>query len=310
MSRGLGSSATPLGNLTTSDNIIKKIELYINNIFVNPEIHDIFIKRIGFSLIRVHREQSFSCSNSTDELLLQQLKWPIETLFVGMRMEDYNSSSEAVRRDNLDKWMAFSQISTVTQTLQGFDTQKKSTLTGTSVTFTLVGATVTGLGTAFDTELLPGDFLVINGIPYVVDYAAGIAAAALTLSADQSLPAVAAFTTTDFYKITKTPVAYDVSVYNKTMNSVSITAHGIALYSDFPAAFYSAYLIYQFGGMNINTPKDSGVLMIPFNLYPGSLICLANFQFQSAKLAMVGANKEMRNREIPRVLCKNLIKSA
>lgn len=229
-----------------------------------------------------------------------------------MRMEDYNSSSEAVRRDNLDKWMAFSQINNVTQTLQGFNTQKKSILTGTSVTVAGSGGTgVTGVATAFDTELFAGDFIVINGIPYLVDSASS--ATALTLNADQPLPAGVAFTATapDFYKIQKVPVAYDVSQYNKTMNYVSITAHGIALYSDFPAAFYSAYLIYQFGGMNINTPKDSGVLMIPFNLYPGSLICLANFQFQSAKLAMVGANKEMRNCKVP-IVFKNLktIKSA
>lgn len=64
---------------------ISTCELYINNIFVNPEIHDIYIHRIGFSLIRVHRRQLINVNKSADEQLLQQLKWPIETLFVGMR---------------------------------------------------------------------------------------------------------------------------------------------------------------------------------------------------------------------------------
>jgi hypothetical protein len=54
-----------------------------------PEIHDIFIKRIGFSLIRVHRSQTFSATNPTDSLLLNQLKWPIEYLMVGMRIASY-----------------------------------------------------------------------------------------------------------------------------------------------------------------------------------------------------------------------------
>jgi hypothetical protein len=65
---------------------IEKMELYINNIFVNPEIHDIYIKRIGFSLIRVYREQIQNVNSSgTGEVLLSQLKWPVEYMFVGMR---------------------------------------------------------------------------------------------------------------------------------------------------------------------------------------------------------------------------------
>jgi hypothetical protein len=34
---------------------IKDMSLYVNNIFTHPAIHDIYIKRIGFFLVRVHR---------------------------------------------------------------------------------------------------------------------------------------------------------------------------------------------------------------------------------------------------------------
>jgi hypothetical protein len=73
------------GSVIDTTQAISNMELYINNIFVNPEIHDIYIKRIGFSLIRVHRFQSNRVAVSTDNLLLSQLKWPIETMFVGLR---------------------------------------------------------------------------------------------------------------------------------------------------------------------------------------------------------------------------------
>lgn len=43
------------------------------------------IKRIGFSLIRVHRFQKNTENVSSDNVLLSQLKWPIETMFVGLR---------------------------------------------------------------------------------------------------------------------------------------------------------------------------------------------------------------------------------
>ncbi len=65
---------------------LSRVELYVNNIFVNPEVHDIFIKRIGFSLIRVYRQHRVrSNSDSHDERLLSQLKWPIEYMFIGLR---------------------------------------------------------------------------------------------------------------------------------------------------------------------------------------------------------------------------------
>lgn len=70
---------------------IQNAELYINNIFVNPEIHDIYIRRIGFSLIRVHRFQSDRQQVSNNNVLLSNLKWPIETIYLGLR-PTYNIS--------------------------------------------------------------------------------------------------------------------------------------------------------------------------------------------------------------------------
>lgn len=61
------------------------LDLYINNIFVNPEIHDIFIRRVGFSLIRVFRKHTSHVSAANSSELLSQLKWPIECLFVGFQ---------------------------------------------------------------------------------------------------------------------------------------------------------------------------------------------------------------------------------
>jgi hypothetical protein len=81
---------------------VTKLEMYINNIFVNPEVHDIFIKRIGFSLIRVHREQTTTLQNASDEILLNKMKWPIETMYVGFRRLTHLTSSA-----NNDKWHTF-----------------------------------------------------------------------------------------------------------------------------------------------------------------------------------------------------------
>jgi hypothetical protein len=60
-------------------------ELYTNNIFVNPEIHDIYIKRVGFSMIRVHKLQTARLNSARDDVLLDALRWPTETLYWGAR---------------------------------------------------------------------------------------------------------------------------------------------------------------------------------------------------------------------------------
>lgn len=73
---------------------IRECSLYINNIFVNPEVHDIFIKRIGFTLIRVHRMQTTRVTEDNKSVLLNNMKWPIEYMFVALKpVTNYNASN-------------------------------------------------------------------------------------------------------------------------------------------------------------------------------------------------------------------------
>ena len=88
------------GGFGTTAPTLDAIELYINNIFVNPEVHDIYIKRIGFSLIRVYRQQNQRTQYGTSEVLLSQLKWPIEYMFVGARpVWNTSAANQYVWRD-------------------------------------------------------------------------------------------------------------------------------------------------------------------------------------------------------------------
>jgi hypothetical protein len=73
------------GSTVDSTQRILNMNLYINNIFLLPEIHDIYIKRIGFTLIRLYKYQIQRETIATDQVLLSQLKYPVESMFVGMR---------------------------------------------------------------------------------------------------------------------------------------------------------------------------------------------------------------------------------
>ena len=82
---------------STSNGAPSTADLYVNNVYVLPDIHDIYIHRIGFNLIRVTRSHSVSVTaSSTPEQQLHQLKWPIEAVYFGVQ-------ADAVK-DDLDFW--------------------------------------------------------------------------------------------------------------------------------------------------------------------------------------------------------------
>jgi hypothetical protein len=80
------------GSVVDTTQTISKFDTYINNIFVSPDIHDIYIKRVGFSLIRVHRMHTEKISNNAGRILLSSLKWPVEYFYLGIR-PDFNVSA-------------------------------------------------------------------------------------------------------------------------------------------------------------------------------------------------------------------------
>jgi hypothetical protein len=69
--------------------VVKDCQLYVNHIFLLPEIAKLFRDRFGFQLIRVHRQQQrnglMELVKSEDRVLLHDLKFPIECLYVGFR---------------------------------------------------------------------------------------------------------------------------------------------------------------------------------------------------------------------------------
>jgi len=216
-----GSSATTktytpiFQKLGVTDISIEKMELYINNIFVNPEIHDIYIKRIGFSLIRVYRQHTQRCNgDGADEKLLSQLKWPIEYMFVGLRptwnIKDVTVTGSVVAGGNQNQWRDWHRLTR------------------------LVDASC-------DDPSLASTWIDPSGIA-----TAGIAA---TSSVGQVMP--------DQYYL---PVP--------TVDSMSLTAHGIVIFDGFNDTFFNSYMPFHYGGTSLVTPDDPGALFINMALFP------------------------------------------
>lgn len=99
------SPVTHPGTITAQN--FTTMELYINNVFVNPEIHDIYIQRIGFSLIRVHRIQTISVNTPQSDVLLSQIKYPVETLYAGLRPSSVTAPGSVDNISDPVNWHTF-----------------------------------------------------------------------------------------------------------------------------------------------------------------------------------------------------------
>jgi len=79
---------------------------------------DIYIQRIGFTLIRVHRYQQFREVDGQKSELLSQMKWPIEYMFIGLR------PAQNISRDNLNQYRDWHRLTLLTD--QQLDCQSRS----------------------------------------------------------------------------------------------------------------------------------------------------------------------------------------
>jgi hypothetical protein len=260
--RGVGTWADPKATLTDATQTVTTFELYVNNIFVNPEVHDIFIKRIGFSLIRVHREHIESgLQSASGSVLLSKLKWPIEAMFVGMRVSSYEGS----RPDN-DKWHSFSQVTpTAYSGSQMLSTQGTTKLAGATVAIDAAGVVTVGAGGAANTELAVGDVVNING--YIATVLGITSATSFSVTPVPNFAIASKGATTDIFHRLANP-QYIANVRTRTVDSLTVTAHGVPLYNNFNSKFFSDYLPLRYS--NIVVGDEVGAMMINFCFYPGS----------------------------------------
>jgi hypothetical protein len=271
--RGVGTWTSPRGTLTAASNEIGKAELYINNIFVNPEIHDIFIKRIGFNLIRVHREQvSPIASTGESQILLNNMKWPIETLYVGARVASYASTTTARHFDN---WSCFRTRTWTAYNAPGVPTSVGTTpiTVGTSLAWGVAASgvsTVTGgVGTLF-TALAAGDTVSILGSLQTVTVVTS--ALVMTVAPGFNAALVLDLANLTVLQCVNKPGALkaEVPVETDNLDHVSLLAHSINLYQTTETAFYTDLMPFVYGGPNFSAPDDRGLIMINFCLYPGA----------------------------------------
>jgi len=84
---------------------LRNMELYSRNIYVNPEVYDLFSKRRQVSLIRVHREQVQQLNKAQDSILFSQMKYPIEHISFGFQPD--------INQGTMDAWYKFAALNRI-----------------------------------------------------------------------------------------------------------------------------------------------------------------------------------------------------
>ncbi len=273
--RGTGTWSDPNGTL--GDIPIKKCELYVNNLFVNKEIHDIYIKLVGFNLIRVHRQQSFIIDKDTESIRLNEMKWPTECMFVGARPLEYITQSQPSLRKNMNNWSRFHAVNEqeIKDTGTAYPLQvpiTQYTFSSTAVetspgnfTYVLVPDDPSFIGSGYDP--LPFDMVVVIEPTAGIGGTVRVGASVTSFGYNSGLGGyilVAPFTTTSgssatlgpgsYVNIVKigsfatTPNNYLLLKQVPTLDSLQLTLHGVRAYEFSNRLFYNGYLPLKYGG--------------------------------------------------------------
>jgi hypothetical protein len=281
--------------------------MWINNIFVQPDVHDILIQRIQFSLVRVYLKQHNELRNSTDRIQLTSFKWPVETIYLGVTpnentdptdtkmLTDWHKYHKVIKHDVRECCAANTLVMgsvAIDVTAMNAITRDQFLGTGILFPFTLtngydVSAAAIALA-AIDpvfAALLP----VLGADPftsifqwYSVLSALGVAhslnfdAAALPSGLPNNAVLAVNLVTSNFCEF-----EYDESV--EVIDTITIVSHGTNLYFNFPSKFYNAYIPWKYGCDKIKTPDDVGAFMIPFNFFPGNFQPSGHFNFSRAR---------------------------
>jgi hypothetical protein len=300
-----GASETDANaSIDSSKLLIKDLSLWVNHLFVHPEIHEIYLSRIGFSLVRVHKKQKKTVSDDNEEHKMNDLKWPIETLYIGLKPKEYDDSDATNRAHHLDKWDSYSLLEkerhNVLEALPvAFNVADAGDATDVSFNWVAGGLHSSQLLTGGTGDDAIDNFLEVGGCYIAVwkntetggQMAFNFVVNALDESTvtlkgrhpnysdtslyphyDPQYGQILAYNVFgDFSTNPMTTSALQVENYRRVnmVDNIKVTLHGIDILDSMKSTFLSTYVPFKYGGFNINPPEDPGIHMVNFALHPG-----------------------------------------
>jgi hypothetical protein len=244
----------------------------MNNIFLQPEVLKIFMCKFGFSLIRVHCSHRELLTNNNKSVLLNQLKWPTETLYVAFKPIVNNDLSQYwYKNSKLTKFTV--QSPGVAQNInQTIELNTTSALLNSVILYNnpLTLVNVDNYYNGYNLVIMSGQGYNSSNVIYnryiVKKYEVIGSICKFTID---SAWLVIPDATTVFNLYTPQLCINSAIFYKETpsVDQILIKAHDVNIFSETDESFYNSYLPYRFGTF-INTPEDRGWYMLNFNYLP------------------------------------------
>lgn len=251
---------------------VDKCELYLNNIFINEDVYNLFIKHVGFTLIRVHVTHRVVLTQGNNNILMSELKWPVETLYVAFKPQSNLALSQ--------NWHTSASLELKSVKTPVAIRDKTTNILGTVTSATASTAVLQSSGV----NPLSAAINFYNGFMFIITGGTGFSATndelnrhtVTSYNNTTKTISVAAWNTvkpdsTTTYEMYECVVAVNFAQYYKevpSIDTIKITAEDIPVYHETAESFYNSYLPYRFGKTS-NTPSDRGWYMVNFNFLPG-----------------------------------------
>ncbi len=220
----------------------------------------------------MHRIQKTRVDKDNANILLNNMKWPIETMFVCIKPVANTTDVAFPNNKALQTWHRCSVVTDTVRDVDGVASCKIDSVASAEVAAFLAVADVAGIASL--------QLTAYNAVPkttaagaalFALAGAAAAEASANSVSVHAAVQAAAVAGVYHTHPVNAGSCAQvDVRAHTPTIDRLSITAHGIDIYKEMPGTFFHSYTPYTYGGHNIATPEDKGAHMITFCLYPGS----------------------------------------
>jgi hypothetical protein len=258
---------------------IEFCDLYVNQLFTLPEIFNLYTKKFVFSIIRTHKahKEIIKINNSNNyKILLNNLKWPIELMYVSFRPQENITLSQFWHKNAklIKKSYKTPVIAKDPSTVMSVVCNDDYPISNNKVSIALISH-ITSILSNVNGFYIGYDLIITEGFGYnsdignnkytIIDYIANTATLIIDgVWYDNFIPNI----TTKFELSTSQLAINRVTYYQEEsiVDSISIIAHDIEIFKSHKSIFYNSYLSSRF--KNINTPDDANIYLIPLCINP------------------------------------------
>jgi hypothetical protein len=252
---------------------ITACDLYVNNLFMQPDVFQLFLKNFNFTLIRVNTYQLNTLNSATTtNVKLYNIKFPVEDLFIGFRPQSNLALSQYW---NKYCTLTYGQIPAPVLVKNPNIVWTGTTASASANQIQIIGSDLSTTDNYYNNYyfvLTGGTGYNRNNITQNIYMVSAWDATNKILTVLTNWSNDIPDTTTTWELYTLQPGKGYVQYYEESdvVDTIELRSFDIPIRGPWVSDFYSKYIPYHYGP-KLNSINGPGWYLLPFNLYPLSL---------------------------------------